>query len=146
MGDFPAILREGVIITCGFPAYFLIIRIYSQIIAGQSFDPNDFPGSFGNKCAILIGIVNMRFIRLSYQSSAELSVSGIQITMRSLCGHQCPIPLRPTHHWRIWIKSIGTHRSMSPNDVVLAGERGQLRICCISILTFWSLAKWQMCL
>jgi hypothetical protein len=50
-------------ITHGFIAYLLAIRVYSQIIAGQSFDTNDFPGSFCNKCTVLVGVLNMRYIR-----------------------------------------------------------------------------------
>lgn len=40
---------------CDYDEYIYLLE-YSQVIVGKGFYPDDFPGSFCNKCAILMGI------------------------------------------------------------------------------------------
>lgn len=39
--------------------YYWLLE-YLQVITGKSFYPNDLPGSFCNKCAILMGFFKKR--------------------------------------------------------------------------------------
>lgn len=107
VGDFPLFLGiEGVIATSMFASYPLLE--YSQVITGESFYSDDFPSSFCNERAILMGFF---FFKKRCLLNSLIEVEGwifysSNLDDLTLLGFLLPIPTSSRRHSRSSISRI----------------------------------------